>query len=538
MKLTKATLKHTPSISPIWIVPLAALVIAAWLAVRSWQQKGTEIEILFDNANGIQVGQTQVRLKDVPVGKVTRMRLSEDLSKVRVYALLDRQVSRHLSENSRFWLVSPRVSASGVSNLGTLISGIYIVMDPGKPGEFQDLFTGLTEPPGVQSDDQGTQFVLLADSLGSIDLGSPVYFRQLKVGEVTSYRLDERGNNVEIRIFIEAPHDKLVLQRSRFWNVSGVEVSIGADGIKAEVGSLASIINGGIAFENTVGFEAPRRAPSDHQFYLYPDRSSVMDERYTLKYFYLVKFSHSVRGLNEGAPVEFRGIKVGEVVDVQLHSVEKEPDSLHVYISMEPQRLDPDNEPSREEFDLQLERLVSQGLRAKLKTASLITGARMIELGFPAEPAPGKFVHSERYSEIPALDDSADDLEQQLSALAKKIDKIPVEKMGADMAQSLASISNMLKTLEERNTVAKLDQTLGNLAVASEQLESTMLEAQTAMRDMASTLQSADAVLSPDSATQYELRTLLESLQSAAETMERLGEKLNQKPNALIFGDQ
>lgn len=537
MKLNKARLKSAPSISPIWIVPLVALLIAGWLALRSFQQKGTEIELIFDNANGIQVGQTQVRLKDVPVGKITRIRLNDDLSKVRVYALLDRQVSRHLSENSRFWLVSPRVSASGVSNLGTLISGIYIVMDPGKPGDFQRVFTGLTEPPAIQSDDQGTQFVLLADSLRSIDLGSPVYFRQLKVGEVTSYRLAENGNNVEIRIFIEAPHDKLVLQRSRFWNVSGVDVSIGAEGIKAEVGSLASIINGGIAFENTVGFEAPQRASSDHQFYLYSDRNSVIEERYTLKYFYLLKFSHSVRGLKEGAPVEFRGIKVGEVVDVQLHTVDKHPDSLHVYISMEPQRLDPDGEPSREEFDTQLEKLVQKGLRAKLKTASLITGSRMIDLGFPVDPAPGTFIRSEQYTEIPTVDDSGEDLEQQLNTLAKKINQIPLDKMGTDLAQSLASLNNMLKVLDEKNAAAKLDKTLGNISVASEQLETTMRDAQAAMRDMTATLQSADAMLSPDSQTQYELRTMLQAVQSAAETMERLGEKLNRKPNALIFGE-
>lgn len=535
--LNNARLKSAPSISPIWIIPLVALVIAAWLAMRSWQQKGTEIEIVFDNANGIQVGQTQVRLKDVPVGKVTKMRLSGDLSQVRVFALLDRQVSRHLSENSRFWLVSPRVSASGVSNLGTLISGIYIVMDPGKPGDSRSVFTGLTEPPAIQSDDQGTQFVLLADSLGSIDLGSPVYFRQLKVGEVTSYKLADSGNNVEIRIFIEAPHDKLVLQRSRFWNVSGVDVSIGADGIKAEVGSLASIINGGIAFENTVGFEAPQRATSDHQFYLYTDRNSVMDERYTLKYFYLLKFSHSVRGLSEGAPVEFRGIKVGEVVDVQLHTVDKNPESLHVYISMEPQRLDSSGEPSREEFDALLESLVGQGLRAKIKTASLITGSRMIDLGFPVDPAPGKFIRSTQFAEIPTVDDAAEDLEQQLGALTKKINQIPLDKIGADISESLASLNNMLKVLDERNTAAKLDKTLGHVSVASEQLEATMQEAQIAMRDMAVTLKSVDSVLSPDSQTQYELRSMLQAVQTAAETMERLGEKLNQKPNALIFGE-
>lgn len=535
--LNNVRLKSAPSISPIWIIPLVALLIAAWLAMRSWQQKGTEIEILFDNANGIQVGQTQVRLKDVPVGRVTRIRLSADLTQVSVFALLDRQVSRHLGENSRFWLVSPRVSASGVSNLGTLISGIYIVMDPGKPGDFRSVFTGLTEPPAIQSDDQGTQFLLLAESLGSLDLGSPVYFRQLKVGEVTSYKLANNGNHVEVRVFIEAPHDKLVLQRSRFWNVSGVNVSVGAEGIRAEVGSLASIINGGIAFENTVGFEAPQRAPSDYQFYLYKDRNSVIDERYTLKYFYLLKFSHSVRGLSEGAPVEFRGIKVGEVVDVQLHTVDKDPDGLHVYISVEPQRLDASSEPSREEFDALLESLVAEGLRAKIKTANLLTGSRMIDLGFPVGPTRGQFIRSAQYTQIPTVDDAAVDLEQQLSALAEKINQIPLDKIGTDLSQSLTSLNNLLAVFDERGTAAKLDQTLGNVSLASEQLETTMEDAQVLMRDMAVALKSVDAMLSPDSPTQYELRTMLQALQTAAETMGRLGDKLNQKPNALIFGE-
>ena len=343
---------------------------------------------------------------------------------------------------------------------------------------------------------------------------------------------------MEIRIFIEAPHDKLVLQSSRFWNVSGIDVSVGADGIRAEVGSIASIINGGIAFENTVGFEAPQRAPSDHEFYLYSDRNSVMDERYTLKYFYLLKFSHSVRGLAEGAAVEFRGIKVGEVVDVQLHAVDRNPNSLHVYISMEPQRLDPDSQPSREEFDQQLEQLVQKGLRAKLKTGSLITGSRIIDLAFPPDPPAGEFIRAEKFAEIPTVDISMEDLEQQFNLIAKKENALPLEKIGADFSRSMASISNMLAALEERNTAVKIDQTLGNVSVASEQLETTMRDAQTAMREMTATMKSLDAAMHPDSQTQYELRAMLESLQSAAQTLERLGEKLNQKPNALIFGDE
>lgn len=538
MKLQSPRLKTARSISPIWIVPLAALFIAAWLAIRAWQEQGTEIEIIFDNASGIEVGQTDIRLKDVPVGKVTKVRLSSDLTKVRVIATLDRQVSEHLNNNSQFWLVSPRVSASGISNLGTLISGVYIVMDPGKPGEYHRVFTGLSEPPAVKSDDQGTQFVLLAETLGSLDLGSPIYYRELKVGEVTGYKLDERGNNVEIRVFIESPHDKLVQTRSRFWNVSGFDLSVGAEGIKAEMASIASLISGGIAFENAVGFEAPKRAQSGHQFYLYDDRDSVMEERYTLKYFYRLKFSHSVKGLSVGAPVEFRGIKVGEVMDVQLNSVNNQPDSLHVYISMEPQRLDAATQPTREEFDHHVEILVQQGMRAQMKTANLLTGSRFIDLMFPADEGPGTFTRWEKFAELPTVDSSADDIEQQIASIAKKLNKLPIEKMANDLSNSLASLSQLLATFQKQNTAAKLDATLSNVGVASEQLESTMLEAQAAMRQMASTMDSMDQMLAPDSTTQYQLNEMLSTMSEAAESMNRLIEKLNKKPDALIFGNE
>lgn len=536
MMFKKPFFRAMPSISPIWIVPLAALLIAAWLAVNAWQQQGQEIEIIFDNASGIEVGKTQIRLKDVPVGKVTKVRLSADLSKVRVIAMLDRQVSEHLSENSRFWLVSPRISTSGVSNLGTLVSGVYIVMEPGKSGEFHGVFEGLTKPPAVESDDQGTQFMLLSETLGSVDIGSPVYYREFKVGEVTSYRLGDNGNNIELRIFIEAPHDKLVQTRSRFWNVSGLDFTVGADGVKAEMASVASLISGGIAFENGTGFEAPQRAAADHQFYLYNDRDSVLEERYTLKYFYRLKFSHSMRGLSVGAPVEFRGMKVGEVVDVQLASVANEPDSLHVYISMEPQRLDPDREPQRVEFDRQVAELVAEGMHAQLKTASIITGTKYVDLVFPENTSAGQFVLYDKFADLPTVDAFNQDLDQQMASLTRKINAIPIDRIGQDLSQSLAHLNQVLGTFAERETALKMDQTLGNISDASELFEGTMTEAQDALTEFAQAMQSVDSVMAPDSKTQYELHETFDSLQQTAQSLNRLLEKLNKKPNALIFG--
>ena len=537
MKLNKPKVKSARTISPIWIVPLAALVIAGWLAIRSWQQQGKEIEIIFENASGIEVGQTQLRLKDVPVGKVTKMQLSSDLSKVRVFAMLDRQVSEHLSENSRFWLVSPRVSTSGISNLGTLISGVYIVMEPGKPGESYSVFQGLSEPPAVESDEQGTQFVLESETLGSLDIGSPVYFRELKVGEVTGYKLGPNGSNIESRIFIEAPHDKLVQTRSRFWNVSGLDFSVGADGVKAEMASLASLISGGIAFENGSGFEAPLRAEADHHFYLYSDRDSVLEERYTLKYFYRLKFSHTMRGLSVGAPVEFRGMKVGEVVDVQLASVNNQPNSLHVYISMEPQRLDPDEQPNRTTFDERIGHLVSDGMRAQLKTASLITGAKFVDLTFPRDTSAGEFIVSDNFADIPTMDSLGLELDQQVAEIAKKVNSIPLDKIGQDLSQTLSSLNVLLDTFAKQGTAKKLDNTLANVSAASEEFEGTMQQAQATLKEFAQAMQSLDSVMAPDSRTQYQLNETFNSLKSTAQSLNRLLEKLNQKPDSLIFGN-
>lgn len=525
------------SISPIWVVPLIALIIAASLAVRAWSKKGVEIEIVFDNASGIEVGRTEVRLKDVPVGKVTKMRLSPDLSRVRVMATIDRQVGDHLSANSRFWLVSPRISTSGVSNLGTLISGVYIVMDPGKPGAYRSVFEGLTEPPAVQSDDQGTQFVLLADSLGSLDIGSPIYYRELRVGEVTGYKLAEAGNYVEIRVWIDAPHDRMVQTNSRFWNVSGFDFKLGAEGVQVEMASLASLVSGGIAFENMLVFDAPQKAPVDHEFFLYDNRDSVMEERYTLRYYYRLRFTHSVKGLQVGAPVEFRGIKVGEVVDVTLNSVNNQPKGLEVFISMEPQRLDSTEQPSREEFNEHIAQLVGQGMRARLRTANLLTGSRFVDLSFPDDSPPGELLVGESFADLPTMDSPAADLEQQVASVARKINSIPLDKLGNDLSTVVEELGHSLQTLNRLGTLEKVDSTLVNVSDASRHFEGLLEEVSSAMQQLNRSMASVEHTLGPDAPVQYQLNETLESLQQTSRSLNRLVEKLNRKPDALIFGN-
>ncbi len=525
----KAVIRKISSISPVWIVPIVALTIAVWLAVDARMKKGTKIEITFSQATEIVAGQTLIKLKDVEVGMVKSVRLSKDLSSVIVRAELDRSVSSHLSENSRFWVVTPRISATGVSNLGTLISGVYIVMDPGEKGEYTTRFKGLSDPPAFESDERGTPFVLQSHELGSLDIGSPVYFRQIRVGEVTGYQLSQSRDYVDVNIFIEAPHDTLVHTRSRFWNVSGFGVSVNADGMKAKMASLASLINGGIAFDNAAGYEASEIAPEGHRFNLYPDRESVLEGQFDLEYYYLLKFSGTLRGLTVGAPVEFRGIKIGEVVDVELSSAENASKTLHVYISMEPQRLDPSTSPSREEVDAMIANMVNEGLRAQMKTASMITGSRFIDLAFFDDAPQGELIVSENYSEIPTMDDNFELVTKQLSNILAKVEQVPIDKIGNDLASSMASLNKMLATMEKRNTAEKMDGAVGNL-------EQTLASANQALEQIALTMKSLDNTLAPDSEFKYELTETLKSLGDAAASVEIFMNELNRHPNSLITG--
>lgn len=527
--ISKPVVQKMRTVSPVWIVPIVALVIAIWLAVQAQLEKGSEIEISFSSASDVIAGQTLIKLKDVEVGSVKRVKLSNDLRSVTLTVELDPSVSGYLSENTRFWVVTPRVSATGVSNLGTLISGVYIVMDPGEKGAYTDKFVGLDEPPAFESDEPGTQFVLQSEELGSLDIGSPVYFRQIRVGEVTGYKLSDNRENVDVNLFIRAPHDTLVRTRSRFWNVSGFGVSINADGMKAKMASLASLVSGGVAFDNAAGFERSSVAESGHRFYLHPDRESVLEGQFNIEYYYLLKFSGSVRGLTVGAPVEFRGLKVGEVVNVELANADNVDNNLYVYISMEPQRFNPDASPSREEEDARIENMIAQGLRAQMKTASLITGSRFIDLVFVDDAQQVSLIREENYSEIPTVSDSVDQITKQLSEVLEKVSAIPFDSIGQDLAGSMASLNQILSTFEKQNTAEKVDGAVANI-------ETTLASANSALVEVVNAMKSIDQAIAPDSELKYEMTEMFKAVGDAAKSMELLSNELNRHPNAIISG--
>jgi len=528
------TQSQANKLSPIWIVPLLALLIAAWLAVKAWQEKGPEILVVFDDAAGIAVGKTDVRFRDVVVGKVTNIKLSDDFQKVTTRIELDPQVKSLISEFTRFWVVSPRISLGRVSGLDTLLSGVYIEMDPGERGAVRSHFEGLREPPSVRSYQQGTQYILLAEDLGSLDIGSPVYHRKIPVGEVTRYRLLPEKGKVEIRIFINAPHDKLIRTNTKFWNVSGIGFDIGANGITARMETLSSLVSGGLAF-NTPSYTTNKAAlaNSGREFYLFTDQEAVAEGALTISFPYLLRFASSVRGLTKDAPVEFRGIQVGKVEHVGLNYGLTADKQVNVVISIQPERVNPNNTPTLNELNKLMESLVNSGMRAQLKTRNILTGSLFVDL-VPNARKPGKdaskmLTRFDEYYVLPSSKNQQLQIVQRVSDIAQRIEQLPMESIAKNLNASLNGTAKLVNDINRKKIINDVDHLLSNLNGSSDSLTHTLAT-------MKQTLETFDQAIAPDSELHYLLKEMLKDVSETSHEMKAFAEQLSRDPSSLLLG--
>ncbi len=491
------TTRRRPSI--VWLIPVVAAVVGAFVAWRTYSDLGPEIEIAFETAEGLEAGKTPIKYKDVQVGKVERIHLRDDLAGVRCTARMVKSFEPYLREGTRFWVARARVAGGQVSGLDTLLSGVYIGVDPAREGTAQREFLGLETPPIVTTDQPGKHFVLHSHKAGSVDVGTPVFFKKIRVGEVVASELDASGAFVSIQVFVHAPHDTRVNSGSRFWNASGVDVSVGVSGVDVNVESLASLLIGGIAFETPLTSTGPP-APDGALFVLYENEAATRREVYTQKAYYLAYFDQSVRGLETGAPVEFRGIQIGEVRDVKIeYEVATQQFLVPVLIEIEPERIANldmvDPAKRREGFDL----LVKQGLRAQLQSGNLLTGQLLVQLDFQEGAAPAEIVWQEPYPVLPTVPAPLEAITSSVQRLVKRLETLPLDQVVAGMNGTLEAASKALAQAEQ-------------------------------------TLATASTLVGPDSPANAELRRALIELSDAARSVGLAADQIEQQPDSLIFG--
>jgi paraquat-inducible protein B len=528
-------------ISIVWLVPIVAILIGGWLAYKGLSEKGPMVTISFESAEGLEAGKTKVRYKDVELGLVETVRFNVDLTRVLVKAEFVKEATPYLTENTKFWVVRPRVTASGVSGLGTLFSGAYIGMDPGKEGEPARRFKGLEIPPVVTTGMPGREFLLRANTLGSLDIGAPVYYRQIQVGQVIGYDLDKEGKSLKVKIFVNAPHDKLVQKNTRFWNASGFDLTLDASGLKLNTESMVSIMMGGIAFDTPTSLEAGGPAEPDQVFRLYETRNSIFERTYTEKKHYLLHFNESTRGLTVGAPVEFRGIKIGEVVDIiaQFNQETSTP-QITVLIETEPQRWEVIGKaPAGTEDDSKdsMEILVAKGLRAQLKTGSLLTGQLFIDIDFHPDAPEAQIKYGQQFPEVPTIPAPLQVITARVNKLLAKLETLPIEQIGKDLGDTVQNVKNLSESKELLQAVQALNETLQETRQLVQNLDSKVAPAITSTLDQAQkTLVSVEGTLGQDSPLQHEMRQAIKELGEAARAVRILTDYLERHPESLIYG--
>jgi paraquat-inducible protein B len=516
----------------IWVIPIIAVVIVLGIGWREIARWGPTITLTFEAGEGIQAGQTKIRRKDVDLGTVESVYLSHDLSRVIVRAQMLRSAAPYLTSRATFWIVRPRVSAEGISGLNTLVSGVYIEMSPGQRDDPpRREFAGLEQPPALAPDVPGRSFTLHASQLSSLGHGSAIYYRGLAVGEVYGYTLNNRTQRVDIFAFVRAPYDKLVHPETRFWNASGVDVTVGAQGVHMLASSWQELLGGGVEFSTPAS--ALAQAPSSRpgaQFRLFEDKYAAEKEPLGAPITYRIDFTGTVSGIQRGTPVELLGSDIGEVRHAQLE-YDDHTHALHtpVIVELDPTRVKiingPDHPASElaQDFEGYMEEWVHQGLRARLTSASFLTGQQIISLDMVPNAAPARIETIESQLQIPSAP-------------------------GVDISQILQSAHDVLRHIDRAtagpelsHAIKELDRTLTHLDKITADAEPQIQPLIKSLRDSAAaaerTLEQAGNVLGSNAApANADLPHLMEELSGAARSIKALADYLDRHPEALIRG--
>lgn len=513
------------SVSLVWIVPIVAVLVGISLVIHNVMQEGPTITVTFKTGGGLTANKTEVKYRNVVIGHVSDVKLSNDQKSVNATIKLDKQAESFTREDSQFWVVRPRIGAGGVSGIDTLLSGDYIGADIGQADARSKHFTGLENPPPITYGEPGKRFMLHTQDLGSLDIGSPIYYRKIPVGQVVAYALDADGKGVNIEVFVHSPNDAYVTENTRFWNASGIDVSVGANGFAVKTESLSSLLVGGIAFRAPDYSPNDQPASEDRGFDLFADQQTALAPPYGKGQYLGLRFDQALRGLKIDAPVEFLGVEFGKVVSINLDfDAKKRSFPVNVGIVIYPQRLGQahtkmlkalNHDPNDEAASIKLMgSFIENGLRAQARSGNLLTGQLYIALDFYPNAEKVVFDPTARPVIIPTIPGSLEQLQEKLEGMVNKINQLPIERIAGNLDSNLVELRKGLVQFNAR----------------------TLPGVQTTLADVSKTLQSASSTLADDSPQREQLTQTLDELGRMSRSLRELSDYLGRHPESLIRG--
>lgn len=518
------------SAAAIWMVPLLALFIGVWMLFQHWYSQGPSFTLTVATAEGIVAGKTVIRSREVDVGRIEAVELSQDYSHAVLKGRLTNAAAGMLRGDSQFWVVKPRVGREGVSGLNTLLSGAYIELAPGKKGKPRDQYQILDKPPLSSLNAKGLHLILNSRDVRALGVGSPINYQGFTIGQVEEAKFLPEKSEMQYQIFINAPYDVLVSGNSRFWVTPGFEVSMGSDGMKVKMDSLETLIDGGITMGLPAGWSAGEPVKAHEQFSLFKDEASVLAGSLDQFIDYVFLFDDNVAGLHPGAAVLYRGIRVGTVISAPYLI---EDDGFQVFQSrqipvlarIEVQRLaNRDAKTELQQWRSLFDEQFGEGLRATLKTASLLTGAKNIELNF-YQQAPRYVSHQlAGYQVFPTVQGGLDQIERKVNLILDKF-------VAMDMSTTLGKVNQSLATLDDTlKSIGAVSANLNKLTT-KESTQRLPAELNQSLQQLQATLQSYDH----QSQTQQELRQSMQNLNQLMRELQPLVQSLNEQPSSLIF---
>ena len=525
-----AEIKPLKNVSKIWLLPIVALAIGLWMVYYQWSNQGPLITIKFDTATNLEVGKTKIKTRNVDIGEVKKIELLPDLKSVLVTARLNAKLEYLLRDSSHFWIVTPRISLNGISGLSTLLSGPYINMEPGTDGNDTSDFTALAAPPSTPIGTPGLHVTLNSNDEFAFKEGDPVIYKGLKVGEFEDiyFNFDERV--VYYNTFIEAPYHKLITENTKFWDVGGVRMELGASGIKVATGSIESLLTNGVTFGIPEGMPAGTQISKRSFFDIHRSYSSAAEERYKLSAEFIIMVQDTVRGLQVGAPVEYRGLVIGKVIDINPQDISQnglldQAYTIPVVISIQPGRVQqPDNQQGLDFVRKQTLRWVKDGLRATLKTGNLITGALFVDLQHYPDAQAALADNVMGYDVIPTINSEFAQITAKINAVLDNVNQIKVRDLSNNANDMLKEIATTAEALQA--TASKVDRIL--ISAHEDELSSTVKETMESVAQLTRDFSSG-------SANYDELNSTMQVLQKTMKDLQPLLLQLNGRPNSLIF---